>query len=254
MIPVRDTIPSEGRPVMTWLLIAANTLVFLYQSLLPEPAEQALVYTWGLVPATFSNPGWAAQLGLTPHPWPFLTTQFLHGSWLHLLGNMWMLWIFGDNVEDRMGPWRFLGFYLSCGLAAGALHFVTNLSSTVPTVGASGAIAGVLGAYFTLYPNARVLTLLPIFFYPLFFELPAAVFIGLWFAIQVLSGALSLLAPGTGGIAWWAHIGGFLAGTTAYRWFMLPRRRRRRVLYPWGPEGPPVIEYIQEPEPNRNGW
>lgn len=254
MFPLRDNVPAHRPPVMTIAIIAVNTLVFLFQLSLGPEATQTLFYHYGLVPARLTNPVWAAQLGMGFSLVPFLTTQFLHGGLLHLVGNMWMLWIFGDNVEDRLGSGRYLGFYLGCGGAAGLLHFLTNWSSTVPAVGASGAIAGVLGAYFLLHPHARVLTLVPVFFYPLFIEIPAAVFLGLWFLMQLFSGALSLLGPG-GGIAWWAHIGGFLAGMLWLQQFVRRHPQYRHVHFPQGPGSPPVIDV--EPsrrDPRREPW
>jgi membrane associated rhomboid family serine protease len=152
--------------------------------------------------------------GLLSGALPLLTSMFLHGGWLHFLGNMLYLWVFGDNIEDRIGHFGFLGFYLTCGLAAAFLHIFTNTASIVPTVGASGAIAGVLGAYLVLFPGARVLTLVPIFFFFQLIELPALVFLGFWFVMQFFSGAMSLAAgeQQMGGTAWWAHIGGFVTG------------------------------------------
>jgi membrane associated rhomboid family serine protease len=139
---------------------------------------------------------------------------------------MWTLWIFGDNVEDRMGPFRFLAFYLACGIAAGVVHFLTSRSSTVPTVGASGAIAGVMGAYFILFPRARILMLLPLFIFPFFFEIPAFLFLAYWFVAQILTGTLSLAGPAdVGGVAWWAHGGGFLAGAVLFGLFLRPQHR-----------------------------
>jgi membrane associated rhomboid family serine protease len=214
MFPIRDTIPSRNPPIMTWLIILANTLVFLVELSMSEYALKHFFYLFGLVPARYTHPEWAPLLGLPVDDyWPFLTSMFLHGSWVHIFGNMWTLWIFGDSVEDRMGPVRFLVFYLLCGLAAGLTHSLTNPGSTIPTVGASGAIAGVLGAYFVLFPYARVVVLVPILFFPLFFELPAVTYLGFWALTQLITGTLSLAAPGNvGGIAWWGHVGGFGAG------------------------------------------
>jgi membrane associated rhomboid family serine protease len=139
--------------------------------------------------------------------------MFLHSGWLHILSNMWTLWIFGDNIEDRMGPFRFAAFYVLCGLAAGIVHWLTNPLSTIPAVGASGAIAGVMGAYYLLFPFAKLVVLVPVFFIPLFFEIPAVVFLLMWALGQVFSGTVALAQPGdVGGVAWWAHVGGFLAG------------------------------------------
>jgi len=164
--------------------------------------------------------------------------MFLHGGWLHILGNMWTLMIFGRGVEGRMGPGRFLAFYLFCGIVAGFAHVLSSAGSNVPTLGASGAIAGVLGAYFLLFPRARLLVVIPIFIYPLFFELPAIFFLLWWFAVQILSGTSALhLASAGGGVAWWAHVGGFLAGALFFPIFLKPRRnsqgwpKRRRGLF-----------------------
>jgi membrane associated rhomboid family serine protease len=215
---------------MTWTLIGVNVLVFIYQMGLPEPELSELIYSFGLVPARYFNPDWALSVRLPSLVvWPFVSSMFLHGGLLHLVLNVWTLWIFGDNVEDRMGSLRFLAFYLSCGLVAGLAHLAFNLSSSVPTIGASGAIAGVLGAYLILYPGSRVITVIPIFFWPVFFELPAFIYLGFWFVSQFLSATLSTTAaPGAGGIAWWAHIGGFVAGLTLHRLFFSPRRRASR--------------------------
>jgi membrane associated rhomboid family serine protease len=223
MFPIRDTIPSRNAPVMTWALIALNVAVFLFVLALPEIQLVRAFHRFGLVPAAYGGAG--AAPGLTPGSyWAFTTSMFLHGGFFHLLANMWMLWIFGDNVEDRMGPARFLAFYLACGFAAGLLHWLSDPSSTVPTVGASGAIAGVLGAYLLLYPRARVVTVFPILFYPLIFELPALVYLGFWFVLQLQSGVASLGTQGSvGGVAWWAHVGGFVAGMVLLRAFL--RRR-----------------------------
>jgi len=226
MIPIRDTIPARGTPVVTWALIAVNAFVFLCELALgPENLEQ-FVYLFGLVPARYSHPDWARWVGFPIDDyWPFVTSMFLHGGWMHLVGNMWTLWIFGDNVEERMGRARFLAFYLLCGLAASLTHWLTNADSTVPTIGASGAIAGVLGAYFVLYPRAHIIVLFPVLFVPLFFQLPAVVYLAFWFLSQVFSGTLSGLGPeSVGGIAWWAHVGGFVAGVVLHRLFIVPRR------------------------------
>ncbi len=231
MIPIRDTIPSRTTPVVTWTLIFVNTAIFFYElSLGPIGAEQ-LFYWFGLVPARYSHPEWALTVGLSPDDYlPFLTSMFLHGGWLHLIGNMWTLWIFGDNVEDRMGHARFLTFYLLTGFAAGLTHWFTNVDSIVPTVGASGAIAGVLGAYFILFPHSRIIAMFPVFFFPFFFELPAGVYLLFWGLSQIFSGTLSTLAAAdVGGVAWWAHVGGFVSGMLLHRLFILrPRDGPRR--------------------------
>jgi membrane associated rhomboid family serine protease len=226
MFPLKDTIPSHSPPLMLWTLLFVNAAVFFFELQLSEAQVEEFFYRFGLVPARYSHAAWARWAGLSIDDyWPFLTHMFLHGGWLHFIGNMWTLWIFGDNVEDRMGPVRFLIFYLLCGLAASLLHYFTNLYSTLPTVGASGAIAGVMGAYFLLYPHARIIMLVPIFFYPLFFEMPAVLYLGFWFFGQVLSGVVSVAGPEqVGGIAWWAHIGGFVAGAVLLGVFVRPER------------------------------
>jgi rhomboid family protein len=230
MIPIRDTIPTRTVPLVTWSLIAANVLVFLFELTLDPAGLDALVYLFGIVPARFTHPGWASTVGLPVDDyWPFLTSMFLHGGWGHIISNMWALWIFGDNVEERMGRSRFLLFYLLAGLAAGLLHWITNAQSTVPTVGASGAIAGVLGAYFVLFPHARIIALIPVGFWPFFFEVPAVIYLFVWFVSQLFSGTLEALGPqDVGGIAWWAHVGGFGFGMALHRVFLLPESRRGR--------------------------
>jgi membrane associated rhomboid family serine protease len=157
--------------------------------------------------------------------------MFLHGGWLHLITNLWSLWIFGDNVEDRLGPLRYLALYVGCGLVAGLLHLATNPHSGVPTIGASGAIAGVMGAYFVLFPRAQIVTLVPVIIYPLFLRVPAVVYLGLWFAMQLLSGATTVAGTTTAGVAWWAHVGGFAAGVVLLLVFSGARARARRVEY-----------------------
>ena len=227
MIPLRDENPSRTPPYVVWALILANALVFLLELSLPPDSLQVFFNLFGIVPARFTHPEWARALGFPVDDWwPFLTSIFIHGGWLHIIGNMWFLWIFGDNVEDRMGHGRFLLFYLLCGVLAGMAHLLTNPSSTVPAFGASGAIAGVLGAYLLFFPRARVLVLFPIVIWPLFFVLPASLYLGIWFVMQFFSGTFSLLAPSHGGgVAWWAHIGGFLAGLTLAPFF-IPKKNR----------------------------
>ncbi len=231
MIPVRDTIRARNPPIATWLLILANGVIFLFELMLPPPALEQFFHLFGIVPARFAHPAWAAWVGFPIDDyWPFLTSMFLHGGWMHIIGNMWTLWIFGDNVEDRMGPVRFVIFYLLAGLAAGVVHLLTNPDSTLPTVGASGAIAGVMGAYLFLFPHSRVIVLLPVFFFPLFFELPAVTYLGFWALSQMFSGALSLAEPGdVGGVAWWAHVGGFVTGIALQFAFV---RRGRAYRHP----------------------
>lgn len=230
MFPLRDTIPTRHTPFMTWALIGVNVLVFAFELMLPPDVRNAFFYYFGIVPARFSHPAWAEWAGLPVDDyWPFLTCMFLHGGWMHIISNMWALWIFGDNVEDRMGHFRFLVFYLLCGTAAGIVHVLTNANATIPTVGASGAIAGVLGAYFILFPRANIITMFLLFFFPLFFTLPAALYNFVWFLMQFMSGLASLAGPqNVGGIAWWAHIGGFVAGIVLLRPFLRSQSERRR--------------------------
>jgi membrane associated rhomboid family serine protease len=217
MIPLRDVIPSRTTPYVTFALIALNTLVFVYQLSIGSTIEEFILY-FGLVPAAFS---WVAVL----------TSMFLHGGLLHFGGNMLYLWIFGDNVEDRMGHGRYLVFYLLCGTAAALAQTISSPDSVVPMVGASGAIAGVMGAYFVLYPRSRIVTLLPLFIFIQIVEVPAIFFLGIWFVMQLLSGVGSMATatgsePG-GGIAFWAHAAGFLAGISGVLVFR--RRERQRV-------------------------
>jgi membrane associated rhomboid family serine protease len=231
VIPLKDSVPSRSVPVVTRALILVNVVVFFFELALPKEAVEQLFYLFGIVSARFTHPAWAASVGFPAHDyWPLLTHQFLHGGWLHIIGNMWTLWIFGDNVEDRMGPVRFAIFYLTCGLLAGLAHVFTQPDSTVPTVGASGAISGVLGAYLVLFPTARLIVLLPILFFPFFFELPAVLYLGLWFFGQLFSGTLTLASPErVGGIAWWAHVGGFVGGMLLCPFFVHRRVSRRRL-------------------------
>src|SRR5712692_8878793 len=229
MIPRRDDIPSSRFPAVTLGLIAANTLVFL-DELKVGPRLQDMLLDYAVIPARYTDPD-VAQLFSSPQQvFAIFSSMFLHGGWIHILGNMWSLWIFGDNVEDRMGRAGFLCFYLLSGLAAGALHIAFNPLSRAPTVGASGAIAGVMGAYLLLFPYARVVTLVPIFIFLQTIELPAVFFLGFWFLSNLLSGIGSLAAhTGAGGVAWWAHIGGFLVGLL----WALPLRRREVRRHQW---------------------
>jgi hypothetical protein len=230
MLPLRDDIPSRTYPVATVTLIVLNVLVFLYELALGSRLEY-LLFDWAIVPMRYTNPGAAEKFTIVEQATPFLSSMFLHGGWLHLFGNMWTLWIFGDNVEDRLGRKRFIGLYLASGFAAGLLHIITNPTSGVPTIGASGAVAGVMGAYFRFFPHARVETVIPPFFFGPIFVVPAIVFLGWWLLLQFFNGTMTLLAaPGDfGGVAWWAHVGGFLFGMGLV--LFAPRRPppRRRV-------------------------
>ena len=213
MLPIRDDIPSRRFPLVTVILIALNAGVFLHELTLGRRLGP-LMLDWAIVPARYADADTARQFSLMEQAMPFLTSMFLHGGWVHLIGNMWTLWIFGDNVEDRLGRLKYLGLYLLSGIAAALLHIFTNAHSTLPTIGASGAIAGVMGAYFRFFPHARVETIIPPFLFGPVFRLPALVFLGFWFLLQFYNGALSLASRGQdfGGVAWWAHIGGFAFG------------------------------------------
>jgi membrane associated rhomboid family serine protease len=201
MIPLRDSQPSYSKPFVTIALIVVNVLAFLFEISLDPFSLNNLTATYGLVPSHFQLTALA-------------TSMFLHGGWLHLLGNMWFLWIFGDNVEDILGHGKYLVFYLLCGIAAGLVHVIFNGGSRLPTIGASGAIAGVMGAYLVKFPHSRIVTLVPIVFFLTTIEIPAAVMMIFWFAIQFFNGVGSIgySDPSQGGVAWFAHVGGFLAG------------------------------------------
>jgi membrane associated rhomboid family serine protease len=228
VIPTSNTIPYTAKPWVTGSLIGLCVAAFLYQVSLSGPAEQAFIETYALVPARLS-------------PASLLTSMFLHGGFMHILSNMWTLWVFGPALEDRLGSRRFLALYLVSGLAASLLHIIANWSSAVPALGASGAIAGVIAAYARRFPYAWVNILQPIVVVPVFFMMPALLFAGLWFASQVMQGVGSLALPSAAaGIAWWAHVGGFLAG-----WFLVRRlapeaspseemqSAARSALWPW---------------------
>jgi membrane associated rhomboid family serine protease len=200
MFPLRDTQRSYSPPVVTILLIATNLLIFLYELSLDPWAQNHFVAVWSLTPARF-------------HAIDMFTSMWLHAGWMHVLGNMWFLWVFGDNIEDVLGHGKYLLFYIACGLAAAATHVFFNMDSRLPTVGASGAIAGVMGAYLVMFPRNRITTLF-FFFFIYFVDLPAVVILGYWFLLQVFSGVGSVgyTNVSQGGTAWFAHIGGFLAG------------------------------------------
>jgi membrane associated rhomboid family serine protease len=212
ILPLRDSPRSATWPGVMVLIIVANVLVFIWELSLGAGQLDAAIQVFGFVPRRFF--GWEQAGGASLDPWrfvPLVTANFLHGGWLHIIGNMWFLGVFGDNVEDRLGHFRFLLFYLLCGAASMLVQGAVLPTSAVPAIGASGAIAGVLGAYLVLYPGARVRTLVFIFLV----DLPAVVFLGLWFLAQLLNGTASL-SPGAGvaasGVAWWAHVGGFVVG------------------------------------------
>ena len=233
MIPLKDTIFRQGFATVTWLLIAVNGMVFLFEISIPNDLLQQVFYLFGVVPERYSYPSWAVIHGLPfDHYLSFLTSMFLHEGWLHIIGNMWFLYIFGSTVEDNLGHLRFLIFYLLAGIAAGVIFFLFDIHSKIPEFGASGAIAGVMGAYLMMFPRARILTLIPIFFLPLFVELSAFFYIGYWFLIQLFAGTLSYASHGSqGGVAWWAHVGGFVAGIVLLLFFRKKERSPRKA-YP----------------------
>lgn len=220
-----------GVPLVTWSLITLNGIIFIFEISLPKDILEQVFFFFGLVPARYSSPQWALIHGLSPKDYlPFLTNMFLHGGWFHIIGNMWFLHLFGRSVEDRMGHARFLIFYLLTGLVANILFYLIDIHSMIPEFGASGAIAGVMGAYIVMFPRARILTLVPILFLPLFVELSAIFYIGYWFLIQLFAGTLSFASREVqGGVAWWAHIGGFIAGIA---FLPLLKRRSHRQSYP----------------------
>lgn len=221
MIPLRDSNRSSRTPVMNWLLIAANALVFFYELSLGGGQLEQFIRAYALVPARIENE--PLVFGFT-----MITSMFLHAGWFHFLSNMWVLFIFGDNVEDRLGSIPYLIFYLSGGVAASLLQTTLTPGSVVPVLGASGAIAAVLGAYIFLFPGARVVTLVPIFLFMSVIEVPAVIFLGFWFVTQLFFGLASLGAESAQGVAWWAHIGGFVLGLAVCALFV---RRPRRVEF-----------------------
>lgn len=220
MIPIRDNIRSRSIPITGYILIVITAFVFFKELMLDDRGLDQVVTTFGLIPAVFLT-GLNRNIADVTVYLPLLTNLFLHGGWLHIIGNLWYLKIFGDNVEDRLGHGNFLIFYLLCGVIANLVQVMIDPASNVPTIGASGAISGVLGAYFISFPFAKVSTLIPVFFFITVIEIPAMLFLGLWFLLQLQSGTASLYMAGTN-VAWWAHIGGFAAGIVLIKLF--PRR------------------------------
>jgi membrane associated rhomboid family serine protease len=228
MIPIMNTIPSRHLPAVTLMLIAVNSAIFLYQIDLDPAAQMRLLNAFALIPARYFSPaggGGGGGLGVLDYL-PFVTMMFLHGGWAHLIFNMWSLWLFGKTVEDRLGPRTYLAFYFACGVIAGIAHAAFNPTSTDPALGASGAIAGVMGCFIRWFPRARIIILVPVVFVPLFFGVPAFLFIGLWIGVQLFEGVTALLTTSAaGGVAWWAHVGGFVAGF-AFASVLAPSQRR----------------------------
>jgi len=225
MIPIRDSVRSRRRPLFVYAIVAVNTLVFLNELSMGREIVR-FFYEYGLVAREF----WRAD-SLLDRFIPVVTSMFVHAGWVHFGGNMLYLWIFGDNVEDRMGHGRFLVFYLICGALAALAQLIVNPNSTAPMVGASGAIAGVLGAYLRMFPRSRIIAVVPVFFFFQLAEVPAAFFLVFWFFIQLASGSLAFVAMQQGGTAFWAHIGGFVAGFVLGPRFA--RRPKIEVLPPW---------------------
>jgi membrane associated rhomboid family serine protease len=219
MIPLRTENPRHSFAVANGVLIAVNVLVFLYQLSLPPRAGAALVSTFGIIPACAEQMLTHPDAQLAGALTPLVTGMFLHGGLLHLLGNMLFLWVFGGSVEDRLGHLRYVAFYMVCGVGSGLIHTLVNWGSTIPSIGASGAISGIMGAYIMLFPRARVVTLVPLLFVFFTVRLPAMLMLGYWFLIQFLSGVSSLGEANQEGVAWWAHIGGFLLGAALVRGF-----------------------------------
>ncbi len=256
MIPIRDTIQSKSYPLTNNVLIGINAAVYLLQMTQGSSLNEFFLI-YGLVPARYTVPEISRYFSFGQQAFSLLSFMFLHGGFLHLLGNMWSLYIFGDNVEDRLGSARYLLFYLLCGLISGLFHLALNAHSQIPTIGASGAIAGVMGAYFILYPHSRILTLIPIFFIPYFVEIPAFVFLGIWFLLQFMSAAGPQAQ--SSGVAWWAHIGGFAFGLLALKLFLkMPPMGLSGRLRSVGPERKPhrlqLIRTVGRPgDPNLRG-
>ena len=235
MFPLKDDNPIHITPVITWALIAINVVVFFYQISLGPKAHEYFFYQFGAIPAVVvGQQSLPSNIAAIP---PFLsvfTSMFLHGGWMHLIGNMWFLWIFGNNIEEAMGAARFIAFYLICGVLASWSHIASDPASIIPSIGASGAIGGVMGAYIMLYPRARVWTFIFLFFFVRLLYIPAGIILGYWFFIQLINGSTAGNQSG-GGVAFWAHVGGFLAGVLLVgifkkkkvRFFNPPRYEKR---------------------------
>jgi len=233
MFPIQNGVPSRYPRVVTWAIIAANCAVFFLIEISLGPRElDWFLSRFALIPARYFAPHPYGDTSLALFDYlPFVSNMFLHGGWLHLILNMWTLWLFGPTVEDRLGSARYLLFYLACGLLASLTHAIFNPASTIPALGASGAIAGVLGCFIRLFPLARLVILIPVLFFPFFFEVPAIVFAGLWFLMQMLQGTAELfMQPSGGGVAWWAHVGGFVFGFVLTP-LLRQSRRRYRTYY-----------------------
>ena len=224
MIPLKDSVFRRLFPLMTWTIICLNAAVFFLELHMPSEVLNEFVFTFGVVPARYAGAGPLSTIDYMD----VITSMFIHGGWLHIIGNMWFFYLFGGSVGGRMGHWRFLIFYILCGVSAGATYIIFDPHSAIPSIGASGAIAGVMGVYILMFPKSRILTLIPIIFIPFFVEVPAIIFLGFWFLIQVMSETVSYFSATSGGVAWWAHIGGFVAGMI----LMVPFRAKSRPHQP----------------------
>jgi rhomboid family protein len=227
MIPLRDINPRYTTPFVNVAIIAVNSIVWLYQVSLGPVIGERFIFTLGLVPARIDVALTAHAVPLGAAFLPFITSMFLHGGWLHVIGNMWFLWVFGDNIEDRLGHSLYFLFYLACGLGAGVIHTLLNWGSTIPTVGASGAISGVMGAYFVMFPRSKIVTLVPLIIFWFTVQIPAWFFVGFWIVLQFLGGLGSMGAKAQGGTAFWAHVGGFVVGFVLAKAF----QGSRRIVY-----------------------
>ncbi len=222
MIPVKDSLTCDTPAFVCWIIIAVCASIFIWMQFMPEQIQHNFTYLYGMTPQRYANPQWAASVNLPPdHGLSFLTSLFLHGGWFHLILNLWFIWIFADKIEHSMGHGLFLCFYLLCGLIATATQWFFSPLLTSPVVGASGAIAGVLGAYFFLYPYSRIRLWIPILFLPIFVEVPAIAFLGFWVIVQINEATSTIIFQDqVSDVAWWAHLGGFIAGAVLHKLFL----------------------------------
>jgi membrane associated rhomboid family serine protease len=224
MIPLRDINPRSTTPYINIAIIALTSLVWLYQVSLGADGGERFIFTLGLVPARIDALLTTHAVNLGGALMPLVTSMFLHGGWMHAIGNMWFLWVFGDNIEDRLGHTAYLLFYVACGLGAGLVHTLLNWGSMVPTVGASGAISGVMGAYVVMFPRSKIVTLVPLIFFWFTVQISAMFFVGYWILLQFVGGLGAMTMHSRGGVAWWAHIGGFAVGFVLAK-LIQPRRQ-----------------------------
>jgi membrane associated rhomboid family serine protease len=256
VFPFTDTAPRAAFPAMVLALIAVNALIFLITLSLPRDVLHAVLAQYALIPLRYTYPDLARSVGLNPDNfWPLITDAFLHGGWLHIIFNMWFLWIFGPAMEARFGRVLFLVLYFGGALVASAVHIVTHPNSVEPVLGASGAIAAVIAAYAVTYPTERVITIVPIVFIPLFVPVPAILFAVIWFGLQILQGSTELVRPGmAAGVAWWAHIGGFAFGALfAFVAAQQPGAAQTRVTR-WSDDGKRIYGRRVPDIPRRDDW